>query len=191
MDNLAYKDPPKYEILNGKITAMSPRPSMNHYLISENVHRILSNYFDGKPCKAFGDGVDLYLNEKDRFIPDGMVVCNREIITYDGVRGTPDLVLEILSPSTIKRDRIYKKNAYERAGVREYWLIDPMNKSVEVYILKSGKYEPDNIYTVYPERDLKEMTEEEKSGIASEFQCSIFDSLTISLEDVFYDMLPD
>ena len=76
----AYKDDLRYEILGGKIVSMSPRPVINHNRIAGNIYRIFSSFLKGKPCEAFGDGVDLYLSKKDHFVPDGMVVCDKNKI---------------------------------------------------------------------------------------------------------------
>ncbi len=190
MDNLAYKDPPKYEILNGKVTAMSPS-RIPHMEVSANIYDIFRQYLKGKPCKVYFDGVTVYLTEKDHFIPDVLVLCDRSKVTRNGIHGAPDLVVEVLSQSTASRDKIYKKGVYEKSGVKEYWLVSTKEKSVEVYVLRDGVFVLDGVYTLCPEDELADLTEEEKSGIVSEFQCSIFDSLTVSLEDVFYDMLPD
>ena len=79
--------------------------------------------------------MDVYLSEKDRVIPDVMIICSKDIIRDNGIYGTPDLVVEVLSPGTEKRDRGIKKNLYEICGVKEYWLANPEIKSVEVYLL--------------------------------------------------------
>ena len=100
------------ELINGKVAAMSHRPSVNHHQVSLNIASIFSRYLKGKICRPFGDGVDLYLTEKDRFIPDGMVICDPRKIKRNGVYGAPDLVVEILSPGTARNDRGYKKDAY-------------------------------------------------------------------------------
>lgn len=65
-----------------------------------------------------------------------MVVCNKDIIKKDGVHGVPDLIVEVISPSTAKKDKGYKKDLYETCGVKEYWLVDTDNRSIEVYLLK-------------------------------------------------------
>lgn len=183
--NLAYENKPWDEMINGQVIMMSPRPSINHNRISGNIYRVFANFLDGKTCEAFGDGVDLYLTDKDRFIPDGMIVCHRNIIQKDGIHGTPDLVVEILSPSTARNDRKHKKDVYEAAGVREYWIVEPETKSVEVYLLRDGKLELDEIYSIYPDYLLNKMTDDEKAAIITKFHCSLFPNLTISLDDIF------
>ena len=185
MENLAYQDPVWEELIDGKVVAMSPRPTINHSRIMGNIYNLFFNYLKVKQCETFADGVDLYLSEKDRVIPDMMVVCNSDIIKKDGVYGAPDLIVEVLSPSTAKRDRGYKKDLYERSGVKEYWIVDPMNKAIETYLLKNGKFVFDNLYSLYPDCDLKRMTSEEIAKILTEFKCSLYDDLTISIKKVF------
>ena len=139
----------------------------------------------GTSCEVFFGEFYLCLSEKDNFIPDVAVICDRSIIGEDGIYGAPSLVVEILSPLTAKRDRGYKKNAYEAAGVQEYWIVDTNSKSIEVYLLKDGRYTLDEVYSIYPDYLLEKMTGEERAAIPTGFRCSLFDDLTIRLEEVF------
>ena len=116
--NLAYQDYPAEELIGGKFVAMSPRPSVNHNHVSFNIARIFADYLKGKRCTPFADGVDLYLTDEDRFIPDMMVVCDPDKVKADGVYGAPDLVVEVLSPSTAQYDRGRKMRVYAQCGVR-------------------------------------------------------------------------
>lgn len=184
-DNLAHQEIWRDELINGKTVLMSPRPSVNHNIVAGNIYRILGNYLDGKQCTPFGDGTDLYLTDKDRFIPDGMVVCDRNKIKPDGIYGAPDLVIEVLSPSTAKNDRGHKKNVYEQAGVNEYWIVNPADKAVEIYLLDGGHYVLNDVLSLYPDFMLKNMTKEECAAVVTKFKCSLFDDLVISLEDIF------
>ena len=186
-NSLVYQEESWDELINGKVVAMSPRPSVNHHQVSLNIANIFSRYLRGKTCRPFGDGVDLYLTEKDRFIPDGMIVCDPHKIKRNGIYGAPDVVIEVLSPGTARYDRGHKKDVYEAAGVREYWIIEPDSKSIEVYLLQNEKFALDNVYSVYPDYLQEKMTEEEKEAIPTAFHCSLYDDLLISLEDVFSD----
>ena len=129
--------------------------------------------------------MDLYLTETDRFIPDGMVVCDTEKIKRDGVHGAPDLVVEVLSPSTAKHDRGRKKQVYEQCGVSEYWIVDPANKTLEQYLLQQGAFTLHEVYAIYPDYMLDKMTEEERAALPASFRCSLFEDLDIVLEDIF------
>ena len=153
--------------------------------LGHNINIIFSNYLKGKKCEFFPDGHDLFLTKKDRFVPDGMLVCNRDIIKRDGIHGTPNLVVEVLSPSTAKRDKGYKKDVYEKCGVSEYWIVSPESRTIDIYLLKDGKYYLDNVYVSFLDCDLERMTEEELASIPKSFKCSLFDDLDILIEDVF------
>ena len=181
----AYQEDYQEEVINGVVTAMSPRPAWNHVSAAGNIYNIFANYLNGKRCTPIPDGLDLFLSEGNRFIPDFMVVCDPGKIHTDGVHGAPDLVVEILSHSTAKNDRGPKMNAYAAAGVREYWIVDTANRSIEVYLLSGEQYTLHEIYSIRPDYVLSKMTEEERAAIPTEFRCSLFDDLVIRLEDVF------
>ena len=184
--NLAYLQNDVWEeLIDGKVIAMSPRPTTDHYHVSFNIAYIFTTYLRGKRCTPFGDGVDLYLTETDRFIPDGMVVCDTEKIKRDGVHGAPDLVVEVLSPSTAKQDRGRKKQVYEQCGVSEYWIVDPANKTLEQYLLQQGAFTLHEVYAIYPDYMLDKMTEEERAALPASFRCNLFEDLDIVLEDIF------
>lgn len=172
-------------MLNGQIVAMSPRPTLNHNIISGNIFRIFSNYLVGKNCSAFGDGVDVFLTEKDRVVPDTMVVCNKNYLKRDGIHGAPDLIVEVLSQSTFKNDKGYKKDLYEHCGVKEYWIVDPRLKTIEVYLLVNGRYAIAGSYFLYEQDEIAEMSEEERSQIEYEFTTSLFEDLKISIAEIF------
>ena len=118
-----------------------------------------------------------------------MVVCDREKIQEDGVHGAPDLVVEVLSPSTAKRDRVDKKAVYERCGVREYWLVDPKNRTIEQYLLRDGKLELHTVHASYTDFELERMSEKEKAEIITHFKCSLYDDFDISLDEIFSGLL--
>lgn len=185
-NNLAYQEDMRTELINGEIVSMSPSATTKHNFIINNLMLIFGNYLLGKNCTPFSDGVDVYLTEKNIFIPDMMIVCNPDKISDDGIHGAPDLVVEVLSPSTTKNDRFRKKDVYEACGVREYWLVDPSNKTLEQYILTDSKFTIKEIYAVHPDYYLNKLTDEEKTAIPTEFKCSLYDDLTIKVADVFY-----
>ena len=188
--NLAYQEEIREELINGQVLAMSPRPRYNHNHVAGNIYRIFGNYLNRRKCTPIMDGTDLYLTGKDRFVPDFMVVCDRDKIRFDGVHGAPDLVVEVLSPRTEVRDRRDKKAVYEQCGVKEYWIVSPVGEYVEVYLLTEGKFVLQEVYTYQPWN--KEIwTEEERAQAVTHFKCSLFDDLDIQLEDIFYGMLPD
>lgn len=186
-ENLAYQEDRREEWIDGKIVAMSPA-STGHIYVSGNIYRIFGNYLQGKNCIAFSDGLLVRLSDTDKFVPDVMVVCDRDKIKRTYINGAPDLVVEVLSPSTAKNDKGYKKDVYESSGVPEYWIVNPAGKSIEVYLLKNGRYTLDNVYTRYPDEELAEMTDEEKAVVVTEFKCHLYDDLIIRLDDIFGDL---
>jgi len=178
-----------YEILDGQPVAMASA-STNHAIVVENIRDVFRGYLKGKFCRMFSE-LDVILSDKDTFIPDVMVVCRRDIIKANGIYGAPDLIVEVLSPSTIRYDRGYKMKTYAKNGVKELWLVDPESRAIEVYLLDNGVYELNNAYPLYPDWMIEGMTEEEKAKIAHEFTPSIFDDLIIQVEDVFEGLLGD
>ena len=184
--NRAYQEEPWEEKLDGKIILMSPRPSVNHNIVASNIFCAFRTYLKGKTCRAFNDGVDVYLTEDDNVIPDAMIICNKDIIKPDGIHGAPDLIVEVLSPSTVKNDRGYKKDLYEKAGVREYWIVDPTIRTIEAYLLSDGKYVLDGFYGIFP--DNLGITEQERMESKKEISVSLYDNFSISLEEIFYNL---
>ena len=124
-----------YQLIEGELV-MSPAPGFEHFGSSFNLVLRLADavYRTGKGRVIYAP-VDLYLDEENVYQPDIMVVlkCSKAKITSKGVYGPPDVVVEILSPSTAYYDLRVKKKVYERAGVREYWIVDPMERSLEIY----------------------------------------------------------
>jgi Uma2 family endonuclease len=188
--NLAYQEERREELIGGKVMMMSPRPAFNHNRVAENIDFIFRLYLNGKTCIPLGDGYDLYLDENNRFVPDFMVVCEQSKIQWDGVHGAPDLVVEVLSPSTTVNDRQLKREAYEKHGVREYWIVNPSDKLIEQYLLKNGHLVLSMAYILYPDYMLETMTKEDQDKAVTSFKCSLFDDLEISLADVFKGLLP-
>lgn len=185
-ENLAYQEERREELINGKVVAMSPRPSVNHNRVASNIFWLFENYLRNRKCTAFADGTDVYLAEDDRFIPDVMIVCDPDKIKSDGVHGAPDLVVEVLSPGTMRNDRTHKKDMYARCGVREYWLVSPDEKSVEVYRTDGTEFILHDVYVLHPGWMLAKMSDEERAAVETHFKCGLFDDLEISLEDIFH-----
>lgn len=162
-DNLAYRENQREELIAGKIVAMSPSPRWNHMAVSGNIYGIFRDYLKGKKCTPIQDGFDLFLDDENQFVPDFMVVCDTDKIKPDGVHGTPDLVVEVLSPSTAKNDKGHKKDIYAKCGVKEYWIVNPSDKSVDVYVLEGSSFVLHDVYTFYSESELSIMTEQERA----------------------------
>ncbi len=172
------------EVIHGKDVAMSPRPGTRHMLIAGNICRIFASFLRGKRCKVFMEP-DVFLDEKNNFVPDVLIVCDKGKIKANGIYGAPDLVVEILSPSTMTRDRGVKKDAYEKAGVKEYWIVDPVSQSIEVYHLKEGRLALDHAYAVFPDWEWERMTEEERAATRLSVKVSLYDDLIVDVREVF------
>ena len=189
MSKLAYQYDvmKKEELIDGKIVMMSPRPAINHNRIVTNISGIFDNYLKGKRCQPFCDGTEVWLDEKNHFIPDAMIVCNPDIIGSHHIDGAPDLVVEVLSPSTYDRDMTVKMAAYARAGVKEYWIVEPEARRVAVHLLKGDTYELSASYYPYTEEDYKHMDEEDVviARQRIKLKVSLYDDLVIDVADIF------
>jgi Uma2 family endonuclease len=142
-DVLAWDEDFRAEIINGLVYAMSP-PLTIHQRILSRLHLKIATHLEGKPCEVFPApfGVRLFPEEDhsdDTMLePDLVVVCDPAKIDERGCNGAPDLVIEILSPSTSSMDRVRKFNLYLEAGVREYWIVDPEDHSALVHVLDAA-----------------------------------------------------
>ena len=153
-DYLTWPDDARYELIDGEAFLMAPAPLIEHQEVAGDVYHQLRNQLDGKPCRPYIAPVDVRLpraDEADAAIdtvvqPDVLVVCDPAKIDRRGVRGAPDWLLEVLSPSTAAHDQIAKRRTYERAGVREYWLVHPGDRTLTVYVLENGQYGRPEIY---------------------------------------------
>lgn len=129
-------DDQRVELIDGVIYAMSA-PTAMHQVIAGEVHRQISNYIMGKngDCIPFISPIDVQLDRDNKTMvqPDVIIVCKRGVANKKNIYGAPDWVMEVLSPSTKRKDSIKKLNKYLDAGVREYWLVDPESRSVTVY----------------------------------------------------------
>ena len=189
MDNLAYQEDWTEERIGGRFVAMSPA-STNHNRIAGNIYRLFANYLHGKTCVPFADNEYVFLSDDDIFVPDFMIVCDRSRIQKDGVHGAPDLVVEILSPSTARIDKGHKKDAYAKAGVREYWIVSPSEKSVEVYRRDGGGLALYDVYTARSEWVFSGLRPLKPAAVTTRFRCSLYEDFEISLDDIFYDLFP-
>lgn len=140
-DWLSWEEDVRAEIIDGELIMMAP-PTQQHQGILGEVYRQLANFLKGKPCKVFPApfGVRLSENDDTALEPDIVVVCDKSKLDGKICNGAPDMVVEILSPSTSRRDKLVKFNLYLKAGVREYWIVDPDTKTVSAYILQDGEY---------------------------------------------------
>ena len=177
-----------YEIIEGVKYYMSPAPILNHGKIVRNLLVIFGNYLEEHNCgDVFHDNTDVHLPDGNVFRPDVSVVCDLSIADrYGNINGVPDLVVEILSRSTQKHDRGVKMQVYERNGVKEYWIVSQLEKSIEVYHLLDGKYVLDEVYTLYSMKEWEMLEPEERAAAKFEIKVSLFDDLLVDVRKVFH-----
>lgn len=138
----------RWELFAGEALLISPAPSFRHQEIVGELTAQLVAHLRGKTCRAVAAPLDVLLpeaGEDDEAVttvvqPDLVVVCDRKKIRRHGLRGAPDLVIEVLSPGSATRDEVVKKALYERHGVREYWIVDPLAQTLKAYRLDKGRY---------------------------------------------------
>lgn len=149
-DYLTWRFQERLELFKGKLFKMSPAPSTNHQKISMKLTGILYNNFNNYPCNLFAAPFDVRLldkkksnNDSEVFTvvqPDLCIICDENKLDQRGAFGAPDLVIEILSPGNSKKEMKYKFDLYEEAGVLEYWIVNPAEKIILIYILKDNQF---------------------------------------------------
>ena len=145
-DYLLWKFEEQVELIKGKIFKMSPAPARKHQNISWNLTLILGNFFQNYPWKAFHAPFDVRLPSKSEnkiytvVQPDICVICDLSKLDDKGCLGAPDLVIEILSPGNSDREMKDKFDLYEESGVKEYWIVQPEGKWVNIYVLENGRF---------------------------------------------------
>ncbi len=162
----------RWEMIDGVVYDMSPPPSTPHQRVSGSLYALFYVYLQGKSCQVFHApfGVWFRVEDEDEHVePDITLVCDPGKLQHRGCVGVPDLIVEILSPSTSAKDRRIKLRKYEREGVREFWIVDPLTEYVEVYQLGADDK--------YAEPDVYENT--------ATLQVGIFPDLAIDLKQVF------
>lgn len=150
-DYIKWQFQERIELLRGKIFPMSPAPSLRHQEVSAMIQGFFFIHFLSKECRLYSAPVDvrLYYRKKsekaDKEVftvvqPDICVVCDlTKLKDSQSCNGAPDLVVEILSPGNTKREMKDKFELYEEAGVREYWLVHPLDESVQIYVLNEAE----------------------------------------------------
>ncbi len=154
-DIIASPEGERWELIDGVAYNMSPAPSLQHQRIVSALMTQFGNFLSGKTCEHFTAPFDVRLPAPSEdgmtastvVQPDLVVVCDREKLDERGCVGAPTLVVEITSPSTSAKDLREKRAAYERAGVPEYWLILPADKTVLVFTLNEwGRYDAPAVF---------------------------------------------
>lgn len=174
-----------YERIDGKEVLMSPI-SRFHSNVGGNLYYIIRNYLKGKRCKVYQD-VYVRFDEDNFFAPDIMIVCDRSKEKRGIIEGAPDFVAEILSPATRKNDIGKKKDAYERFGVKEYWIVHPREETIDVYLLRDGKYVLDNSYHNYTEEEKELLHLEHKEVPGPTLKLGLYDDFELDIREIFED----
>jgi len=130
------------ELWDGELV-MSPTPTPNHQTIVLRFSHLLDDFVRQKKAgKVFLSPLDVVLSQHRVVQPDVLFISNgKKNIIQDRIRGVPDLVFEVISPGTWKRDRVEKKSLYEQVGIAEYWIVDPESCTIEVFALTKGAYQ--------------------------------------------------
>jgi Uma2 family endonuclease len=155
------------EFIDGKIFMMGS-PSIEHQRIVGKLFVKLSNYFNGKICEPFISPLDVVLSEKKIVQPDLFVVCDKDNLKDNRYEGVPRLVIEVVSPSNSSYDYVNKLDLYTKAGVQEYWIINPAGKDVLCYQFENNGITDFQTYTL--------------GGL---IESKIFEKLAVSTEELF------
>lgn len=175
-DYSIWEGPERYELIDGE-AIMLASPARIHQDISMELSRQFANYLEGKKCRVYAAPFDvrLFEQEGDRpedvqtvVQPDISIICDPDKLDERGCKGAPDLTLEILSPTSVRHDLLVKLDLYQRAGVREYWVVSPEDKSVHVFLLDGGALKLSHVY-----------------GAGDTAKAGILDGCSIELSKVF------
>jgi len=167
-DYCSWPDEERWEIIDGTAYDMSPAPGVRHQNVVGTFFTHLKQALSDKSCRPFIAPTDVVLSESDVVQPDIFVVCDEKKITEANIQGAPRVVIEVLSPATALKDKREKKALYERFGVREYVLVDPVDLYLERFLLKRRRYGTADIF-----------------GAGDEFAFKTLEDLTVALREVF------
>ncbi len=177
-DYLTWRFKERVELFKGKLMKMSPAPSFSHQDIATKLIGYMFNHFLNKPCKVISAPFDVRLKDSKKPVtdsdyntvvqPDLTVICDLEKIDERGCKGSPDLVVEILSAGNSKKEMGIKFDLYEENKIPEYWIVEPANQTILVYCLKGEKY--------INERPL---------SVDAKIQSKLFPELDFKLKDIF------
>ena len=179
-----------YEIIEGE-KVMAPSADAWHNNLAGKLFLLIGMYVaTNKLGLVFTDSMDVHFPDGNLLKPDFSFIgaANKEIVIdnkHRTIHGVPDMVAEIFSRSTMKRDIGIKKDVYERNGVKEYWIIDPWRETIDVYLLRDGKYELDGHYENWNNDELSELTDEERAEVKSEIPVAVLDGFKIKIKNIF------
>ena len=179
-----------YETIGGE-KFMSPAANIDHSsIVTRLIIKFGMHVTSRRLGYIFADNMDVHLPDGNLFKPDFVFVSvmNSSIVLKyrkGTIHGVPDMVVEVLSKSTMRRDLTVKKDIYESNGVKEYWIIDPWKESILVYHLRDGKYEFDDEYVYYHEDEWEDLTDEQRAEAKLEIKVETVEGLTVKLGDIF------
>jgi len=163
-------DGKRHELIDGE-HYVTPSPNTKHQQVSGNLHWLIRSYLETHPIgKVFYAPFDVLFSQFDVVEPDLLFVSSArlsEVVTLKHVISAPDLIVEIGSPSTRRRDETIKRRLYERSGVKEYWIVDPVHAAIEVLVLENGDYVRYGLF-----------------GVADTLRSRVLSDLEISLAEV-------
>lgn len=173
---LTWDEDERWEIIEGIPFHMTPAPSSKHQEILGSIFALFYNYLVDKKEKVFVAPFEVRLSESENeeeifnvVQPDLTVVCDSSKIDQRGLKGSPDLVVEVLSPGiAAKRDKVVKFELYEKHRIKEYWIVDPHHENIEVFLLEDETYQNRNVYV--------------KGDV---FTVSIFSDLLVDVNQIF------
>ncbi len=150
-DYITWQFQERIELIKGRILTMSPAPSVRHQRIVGAVYVQVVAHFKKRPCQVFIAPFDVRLYNRKKSIkaskdiftvvqPDLCIICDEAKLDEQGCNGAPDLVVEVLSPGNTKHEMNQKFDLYRDAGVLEYWLVEPADEVVLVYVLQNDQY---------------------------------------------------
>ena len=179
-----------YEIIGGK-KFMAPSADSWHNNTAGKLYLLIGMYVaTNKLGLVFTDSLDVHFPDGNIFKPDFMFIsaANSKTVVdnkHRTIYGVPDMVAEVFSRSTMKRDMGIKKDVYERNGVKEYWMIDPWRETVEVYLLRDGKFEFGGLYQNWTEDELVRLPEDERAEIEFEVPVAVLDGFKVKIKNIF------
>ena len=172
-DYMSWNDDNRYELINGIVFNMVPSPNFRHQKIVSDIFAKLHTSLEKKKCITIFAPMDVVLSEDTVVQPDIMIICDKSIIKDNYIAGAPEVIFEVISPSTGFKDKQIKLHLYEKYGVKEYFIVYPDEEIIETYLLKNSKFQFPKIYgwkevmklkTVEIELNLWEIFDKEKPG---------------------------
>ena len=180
----------EYEIIGGE-QFMAPSADSWHNNAAGKLYLIIGMYVATKKLGlVFTDSMDVHFPDGSLFRPDFIFIsaANSKIVVdnkHSTIHGVPDMVAEVFSRSTMQRDIGIKKDTYERNGVKEYWMIDPWRETVEVCLLREGKYESGGLYQNWSANDLELLSEKERAAVEFEVPVDVLDGFKVKIKNIF------